>query len=278
MLKSVSSTEISTERSRCSTRVLSTSDRIGNAFSGEPAWPRSAWNRVSSRLRGRCWRSWRRSSRRMAWRRGNRSSRCPCGRGSTPATRASPRDCRAAPKPSSSVGRWKASSDGSAEWTRCARSRRRRRDGGRLHERAKHLLKQVTRDGLSTLPDLGEHNMASKNIQHDIVESNPGRINVMVEVQSDGSKKKVELPLRLLALGDYTGREDATPIVEREAININKDNFDGVLKSLAVRADYAVTHGSGADAEETSVHLEFDKLSDFHPEAVARQVPAIYRL
>ena len=120
--------------------------------------------------------------------------------------------------------------------------------------------------------------MASKNIQHDIVESNPGRINVMVEVQSDGSKKKVELPLRLLALGDYTGREDATPIVEREAININKDNFDGVLKSLAVRADYAVTHGSGRDAEETSVHLEFDKLSDFHPEAVARQVPAIYRL
>src|SRR5262245_48282174 len=120
--------------------------------------------------------------------------------------------------------------------------------------------------------------MSAKNIQHDIVESNPGRINVMVEVQSDGGKKKVELPLRLLALGDYTGREDWTPIVEREPININKDNFDGVLRSLEVKTDYAVTHGSSDDGEQTSVHLEFNKLSDFHPEAVARQVPAIFRL
>ena len=71
--------------------------------------------------------------------------------------------------------------------------------------------------------------MTAKNIQRDIIDSNPGRINVMVEVQSDDGKKKVELPLRLLALGDFTGREDATPIIERDPININKDNFDGVL-------------------------------------------------
>ena len=118
--------------------------------------------------------------------------------------------------------------------------------------------------------------MPAKNIQRDIIDSNPGRINVMVEVQSDDGKKKVELPLRLLALGDFTGREDATPIIERDPININKDNFDGVLQSLAVRADYVVT--DSASNADTSVHLEINEMADFHPEAVARQVPAIVRL
>ena|SRR5215467_5822767 len=119
--------------------------------------------------------------------------------------------------------------------------------------------------------------MSAKNVQRDIIESNPGRINVMVEVQSDDGRKKVELPLRLLALGDYTGREDPTPIIEREPININKDNFDGVLRSLAVQADYVVTHGADG-GDDTSVHLEINKMADFHPEAVARQVPSIVRL
>jgi type VI secretion system protein ImpB len=120
--------------------------------------------------------------------------------------------------------------------------------------------------------------MTAKNVQHDIVDSNPGRINVMVDVQAEDGKKKVELPLRLLTIGDFTGRENATPIIEREPINVNKDNFDGVLRSLDVQADYVVTHGAGDAEEDTQVHLEFDTLSDFHPEAVARQVPKILEL
>ena len=120
--------------------------------------------------------------------------------------------------------------------------------------------------------------MPAKNVQHDIVDSNPGRINVMVDVQAEDGKKKVELPLRLLTIGDFTGRESSTPIIEREPINVNKDNFDGVLRSLDVEADYVVTHGSGDNAEDANVHLEINTLSDFHPEAVARQVPKILEL
>jgi type VI secretion system protein ImpB len=100
-------------------------------------------------------------------------------------------------------------------------------------------------------------------------------VNVMVEVQAEDGRKKVELPLRLLTVGDFTGRGDTTPIIERDPINVNKDNFDGVLKSMNVRAEYSVTHDSD---EETDVHLEINKLGDFHPENVARQVPEILQL
>ena len=120
--------------------------------------------------------------------------------------------------------------------------------------------------------------MTAKNVQHDIVDSIPGPINVMVDVQAEDGKKKVELPLRLLTIGDFTGRESSTPIIEREPINVNKDNFDGVLRSLDVQADYVVSHGSGDHEEDTNVHLEINTLSDFHPEAVARQVPKILEL
>lgn len=120
--------------------------------------------------------------------------------------------------------------------------------------------------------------MPPRNIQKDIVKSNPGRINLIVEVQTGNAMKKVELPLRLMAIGDFAGREMKTPIVAREPININKDNFDGVLKSLDVQAEYSVPDRLRGGENETKVRLKIESLRDFHPEAVARQVPHLVRL
>ena len=56
-------------------------------------------------------------------------------------------------------------------------------------------------------------------------EKPPARINLFLEVLKGDAKKKMELPLRLLAIGDYSQSGSATPLAEREKININKDNF-----------------------------------------------------
>ncbi len=120
--------------------------------------------------------------------------------------------------------------------------------------------------------------MAPKGQQQENKDSNPARINLMVEVQTGGALKKTELPLRLLVMGDFTGRESATPVAQREAININKDNFDGVMKSLGVEAKIAVPDRvRGGDAEK-EVSLRFASPRDFHPERVAEQVPHLRRL
>jgi type VI secretion system protein ImpB len=102
-------------------------------------------------------------------------------------------------------------------------------------------------------------------------EKPPARINLFLEVLKGDAKKKMELPLRLLALGDYSQSGSATPLGEREKININKDNFQQVMKSSNL------DRLKGGDAE-TKVHLKFDDLKSMEPEEVAKQVPQLAKL
>src|SRR5690349_17375844 len=54
------------------------------------------------------------------------------------------------------------------------------------------------------------------------------RVNIIYKPAGD-AQEDVELPLRILMLGDFTGRADETPVEERKPINIDKDNFNDVL-------------------------------------------------
>ncbi len=109
-------------------------------------------------------------------------------------------------------------------------------------------------------------------------EKPPARVNLFLEVQDGGAAKKKELPLRTLALGDYTGRPDDTPLEERKPINITKDNFEQVLKSMDVNAELIVADKLKGGDEEMKVDLKFDSMKSFKPEEVAKQVPSVARL
>ena len=117
--------------------------------------------------------------------------------------------------------------------------------------------------------------MPSQSFQR---EKPPARVNLFLEVQDGGAAKKKELPLRTLVLGDYTGREDTTPLEQRKPINVNKDNFEDVLKSLDVGAEFDVKDRLKGGAEEIHVNLKFDAMKAFKPEEVAKQVPSVARL
>jgi type VI secretion system protein ImpB len=109
-------------------------------------------------------------------------------------------------------------------------------------------------------------------------EKPPARINLFLEVLKGNAKKKVELPLRLMVLGDFTQTESGVPLAEREKININRDNFQQVMKSSNLGMDMTVPDRlKGGDAE-MKVHLRFTDLNSFHPEEVAKQVPQLGRL
>ena len=83
----------------------------------------------------------------------------------------------------------------------------------------------------------------------------------------------------MLALGDYTGRADDTPIEERKAINIDKDNFDDVLAEHKVGVDINVADKlSEEEGGEMAVSLKFNSMKDFGPESVVNQVPELRKL
>jgi type VI secretion system protein ImpB len=105
------------------------------------------------------------------------------------------------------------------------------------------------------------------------------RVNITYKPSTGNQTDEVELPLKMLFIGDYTGRPDPRPLEERKPVNVDKDNFTQVLAeqnlSLSIHAKDELSGDKGA---ELAVNLKFKKLSDFAPDAVAEQVPELKRL
>jgi type VI secretion system protein ImpB len=107
----------------------------------------------------------------------------------------------------------------------------------------------------------------------------PERINIKYKPSTGDAKEEIELPLKMLFLGDYTGRPDPRPLEDRKPINVDKDNFDQVLAEQNLQLDMAVPEVmSGQEGASMNVSLKFKKLSDFGPEAVAMQVPELRKM
>jgi type VI secretion system protein ImpB len=105
------------------------------------------------------------------------------------------------------------------------------------------------------------------------------RVNITYKPSIGDAKEEVELPLKLLMLGDYTMRPDPRPLEDRKPINIDKDNFQKVMAEQKLSLSYNVKNAlSDAPDEELTVNLKFRRLSDMEPEAVAQQVPELKKL
>jgi len=106
----------------------------------------------------------------------------------------------------------------------------------------------------------------------------PARINIQLSVDTGGAQKKMELPLKLLVLGDFKMDGDESRIIEREKININKDNFDGVMQSLNVELKSSVENRLKKDDSELPIELKFNSIKSFEPMEIVKQVPDLNRL
>ena len=105
------------------------------------------------------------------------------------------------------------------------------------------------------------------------------RVNITYKPATGDAQEEIELPLKLLMMGDFTMKQDETPLEDRKAINIDKDNFNDVMKSQNLSLNLVVPNKlADEEGEEMAVSLNFDNLKDFSPEAVAEQVPELKAL
>ena len=105
------------------------------------------------------------------------------------------------------------------------------------------------------------------------------RVNIVYKPATGNAQEEVELPLKILMMGDYTGRPDSTPVEERKAINVDKDNFNDVMakQNLEINVNVADKLSETAGSE-MAVKLRFNSLADFGPEGVVNQVPELRKL
>ena len=105
------------------------------------------------------------------------------------------------------------------------------------------------------------------------------RINIVYKPATGDAKEEIELPLKLLLLGDYTMRPDDRPLDERKPVNIDKDNFGEVMRKHDLKLDLNTANRlSSEENEELAVSLKFSDLKDFSPEGVVRQVPELNKM
>lgn len=106
------------------------------------------------------------------------------------------------------------------------------------------------------------------------------RVNVTFKPAIGDVQQDVELPLKLMVLGDFTQREDDRSIEERSPISIDKNNFNEVLAKQALSLDLAVANTLDEnDADhDLAVSLSFKELKDFNPASVVEQVPELKAL
>ncbi len=101
------------------------------------------------------------------------------------------------------------------------------------------------------------------------------RVNIVYKSNTGDQSEDVELPLKLLMLGDYTGKESDETVENREPVNINKDNFNDVMSSMKLSMDMNVGDTLSEENDEMAVHLDINSMSDLSPDNVAKQVPEL---
>jgi type VI secretion system protein ImpB len=101
------------------------------------------------------------------------------------------------------------------------------------------------------------------------------RVNIQLRVHTGGAQKKVELPLKLMVVGDYSNGTGLLPVSEREKVNVNKNNFDSVLSEFSPSINYSVENTLAGDGSEDNISLTFQNMKDFEPEQVTRQIPQL---
>jgi len=105
------------------------------------------------------------------------------------------------------------------------------------------------------------------------------RVNIVYRPATGDAKEEVELPLKVLVLGDFTLRDDETPVENRKTINVDKDNLDEVLKAQNIQLKTTVKNTLSDDPEaRMSLDLDFKGMKDFDPDAVIQKVPELKKL
>lgn len=105
------------------------------------------------------------------------------------------------------------------------------------------------------------------------------RVNIVYRPAIGDAKEDVELPLKMLVIGDFTGRPDDRPLERREPVSIDKDNFNEVLKAQEIALNLSVPNRLSGNADEAmNLSLRIEGMKNFGPEAVVEQVPELKRL
>ncbi|MGF1743036.1 type VI secretion system contractile sheath small subunit [Vibrio profundum] len=115
------------------------------------------------------------------------------------------------------------------------------------------------------------------NSQHKRVSKN--RVSITYDVETNGAVETKELPFVVGVIGDYSGhKQDKEEVEDRTFYNLDKDNFDAVMKRVGPELNLKVDNVLADDDSQFEASLNFNSMKDFQPEAIINQVEPLKKL
>jgi type VI secretion system protein ImpB len=123
--------------------------------------------------------------------------------------------------------------------------------------------------------------MAKQSGQRFIKRNRPPRVHITYDDPTN-AEEKIELPFVMGVMSDLSGNTPGTDKVEieqRKFLDFDMDNIDKRMAAIQPGVSFRVANKLSENADEKmSVNLRFNKMADFEPAAVAKQVPALAKL
>ena len=123
--------------------------------------------------------------------------------------------------------------------------------------------------------------MAKQSGQRFIKRNRPPRVHITYDDPTN-AEQKIELPFVMGVMSDLSGNSAGTDKVDvehRKFLDFDMDNFDNRMAAIQPGVSFRVQNKLSENTDEKmSVNLRFNKMADFEPAAVAKQVPALAKL
>jgi type VI secretion system protein ImpB len=106
------------------------------------------------------------------------------------------------------------------------------------------------------------------------------RVHITYDVETEGAQVVKELPFVVGVMGDFSGNptEPLKPLKDRKFINIDRDNFDEVMRRMTPGLEFRAENTLAGDGSEMAVKLKFSSMEDFEPSRVVDQVEPLKKL
>ena len=105
------------------------------------------------------------------------------------------------------------------------------------------------------------------------------RANVVMDVETGGARKELEIPFVIGVMADLSGKNKGTldPLSQRKFIEV-AGSLEPVFKKARPRVTYEVPNRMTNDGSMMKVDMEFASMDSFRPDAVARALEPLRKV
>ncbi|CAN7466043.1 type VI secretion system contractile sheath small subunit [Rhizobium sp. LjRoot30] len=120
----------------------------------------------------------------------------------------------------------------------------------------------------------------AESVQQKLKRVRAPRVHITYDVETEGAQVRKELPFVVGVIGDFSGKpyEPLKPLRDRKFIQIDRDNFDDVMKRMTPGAEFKVDNTLAGDDSQMAVSLKFNSMEDFEPGSIVDQVEPLRKL